>query len=102
MIYLGHELMDAELQPQLGCLVDDDEQHLVVVERLRALGRKHTIELQVVPVAHRSAEAQEDALFSALERSGGWGFAVPRHGNTQAGTCRQPLINSASSARQFG
>src|SRR5688572_13836556 len=95
------ELVYAELHPQLGRLVDDDEKHLIVMKRLRALGRQHAVELQVFPVADRLAQVPVDALAFRFERPCSW-LLVASHGNTQAGTRRQPASNSASSARQCG
>jgi hypothetical protein len=59
------ELVDEELEPQLGGLVLDDEQQLVVLRRvaLRLLGGEQQVEPQVVGVRHLAAEVALDAAF---------------------------------------
>jgi hypothetical protein len=56
------ELVDHQLQPELGCLVLHDEQHLVVVARERALRAQHGLELEIVAVAHRAGEIEARAV----------------------------------------
>jgi hypothetical protein len=69
----GAQLVDHELHPQLGGLVLDDEQHLVVIGGARALRREQAVQSQVVPVAHLAGEIQARAV-----GMGGWIFGV-RH-----------------------
>ena len=52
------QLVQRELHPQLGDLMDDDEEHLVVMLRDRFLRAEDTIELQVAPVGHPPSGAQ--------------------------------------------
>ena len=56
------ELVDHELHPQLGRLVLDDEEHLVVVARERALRAEDLVEVKVVAVAHGAGEVQARAV----------------------------------------
>ena len=51
------ELVEELLEPQLVDLVDDDEQHLVVLVRPRALGAEHLVEGQVAGVGQRGVAA---------------------------------------------
>jgi hypothetical protein len=81
----GAELMTNELQPQLGGLVLDDEQHLVVLSRPGTLRREELIEREVVAIAHlAAAEVDVRALvrgprpLRAATAVGGWfGYRVP-------------------------
>ena len=50
------ELVQHQLHPQLGRLVDDDEQHLVMLLGAGALAGEKLIEMEVVAIAHRRAE----------------------------------------------
>ncbi|MCY1423661.1 hypothetical protein D9M71_393810 [compost metagenome] len=54
----GLELVQHQLHPQLGGLVLDDEQHLVMVRRQRVLGAENTPQVQVVAVAHGVGKIQ--------------------------------------------
>ena len=54
------EFVQAELDPQLARLVDDDEQHLVVLARHQLLRVQHLVELQVLAVADRLVEIPVD------------------------------------------
>ena len=46
----GFELVQAELEPQLARLVDDDEEHLVVLRRARMLRGEDPVEIEVAAV----------------------------------------------------
>ena len=50
------ELVQRQLHPQLGGLVDDDEQHLVVRIGARLLRAEQRVELEIVAVAHCAGE----------------------------------------------
>jgi len=58
----GAKLVEQELEPQLRRLVLDDEEHLVVMDRLgeRLLRREELIELQVARVRHPIGEVGDD------------------------------------------
>ena len=58
------QLVEQQLEPQLGRLVLDDEQQLVVLRRVaaRLLRGEQQVEPQVVAVGHRRAEVALDAL----------------------------------------
>ena len=62
------ELVDHQLHPQLGGLVLDDEQHLVVVRRARALRGEQPLEPQVAAVRRVGREVGDEA--------GVFGFAM--------------------------
>jgi hypothetical protein len=63
------QLVHHQLQPQLGRLVLDDEEQLVVLGRraLRLLGREQEVEPQVVAVGHLRAEVAFDAGFQRAD-----------------------------------
>ena len=65
----GAQLVQEELQPQLGGLVLDDEQQLVVVDggAARLLGREQLVEVQVGGVGQVGPEIPDDPL---LDRPG--------------------------------
>ena len=44
------QLVNEQLEPQLGHLVLDDEQHLVVVSRHRVLGAEQMVQIQVASI----------------------------------------------------
>jgi hypothetical protein len=50
------ELVNGQLHPQLGRLVLDDEEHLVVVAGQRMLRIEQPVEMQIVAIAHLTAE----------------------------------------------
>jgi MFS family permease len=62
------ELVQRQLQPQLGRLVHDDEQHLVMLRRKRPLAVEQPVELQVLAIAHRLAEVGMGAGLRRLLR----------------------------------
>ena len=66
------QLVHHQLQPQLGRLVLDDEQELVVLGRraLGLLGGEQEVEPQVVAVRHLRAEVAFDAGFQMRTFSG--------------------------------
>jgi hypothetical protein len=67
----GAQLVTDELQPQLGGLVLDDEQHLVVLSRPGTLRREELIEREVVAIAHlAAAEVDVRALVRGPRPSG--------------------------------
>ena len=47
LVARGLEFMEAELEPQLARLVDDDEQHLVMRARGRVLRRQDFVEIEI-------------------------------------------------------
>ena len=57
--------MDHQLQPQLGHLMLDDEQHLVVIWRIRQryLRRQQRRQLQIAAVTEPVTQIGGDALF---------------------------------------
>ena len=57
----GGELVDHELHPELGGLVLDDEQHLVVVRRARPLRREQHLEREIAAVGGVGAKRSDDA-----------------------------------------
>ena len=57
------QFVDDELHPQLGGLMLDDEEHLVVVLAERCLGTEQRVELQVARVGHLPGEIGVDAGF---------------------------------------
>src|SRR6185312_1947511 len=59
----GMQLVQHQLDPELGGLVLDDEQHLVVVTGHRVLGREQHVELQVPGVGLLGLEVGADTLF---------------------------------------
>jgi hypothetical protein len=61
----GRELVDDELHPQLRRLVLDDEQHLVVVHRLRqrVLRREQAREVEVAAVGEAIVQVRVDTGF---------------------------------------
>ena len=63
----GGQLVQAQLHPQLGRLVDDDEQHLVVLDRDRALRAQELLEPEVLAVALRLAEIPVDLLVGEVD-----------------------------------
>ena len=65
----GRQLVQHELQPQLGGLVLDDEQQLVVMlgRAERPLRRQQRVEVEVAAVAHAVGEVGDDRL---LDRAG--------------------------------
>ncbi len=85
------ELEMEQLQPELGNLMDDDEEQLVALGRIldRCLERQECVELQEVAVGLAAALGLEVALRPRLQRSldedivlfgGGHGAAVKRIG----------------------
>jgi hypothetical protein len=50
------QLVQQLLEPQLVDLVDDDEQHLVVLVRPRALGAEHLVQRQIGAVGQRGMD----------------------------------------------
>ena len=81
------QLVEEQLHPQLGHLVLDDEEQLVVLRGLaaRVLGREQRPEVEVVPVRHRLREVGGDALLEgALGAVGGvaHGAIVPAPSRT--------------------
>ncbi len=97
----GAELVQAQFHPQFGNLMNDDEQHFVVLVGQGMLSIQQLVEIEVLRVAQRLAEvpmyllvAQIDEWleFAALCAS----FQVL---NTQPGTVRQPASNSRSKRR---
>ena len=63
--HAADELVQHELQPQLGGLVLDDEQQLVVVlgRAQRMLRGQQRVELEVAAVAHAVREVGDDGSF---------------------------------------
>src|SRR5207248_5334944 len=57
----GDELADHQLHPEIGGLVLDDEQHLVVVRRARPLRREQHIEREVAAVGTLGAQVGDDS-----------------------------------------
>jgi hypothetical protein len=55
------ELVDHQLHPQLGGLVLDDEQHLVVVRRARLLRGEQAVEPEVAAVRGIGSEVGDEA-----------------------------------------
>jgi hypothetical protein len=57
------QLVQNQLEPQLGGLVLEDEEQLVVVLRDadRVLGGQHLVELEIPPVRHVDLEVADDA-----------------------------------------
>ena len=53
----GAQLVQHQLHPQLGGLVDDDEQPLVVLVGKRLLAAQEGVELQIVAVGQRSGKS---------------------------------------------
>ena len=53
------QLMQHQFHPQLGSLMLDDEQHLVMVGRARMLGVQNVVQVQVVAITHRLAEVEQ-------------------------------------------
>jgi hypothetical protein len=51
-------LVQHQLHPQLAGLVLDDEQHLVMGGRQRVLGRENLVQMQIVAIAHVTAEVE--------------------------------------------
>ena len=94
------ELVQEQPHPQLRHLVDDDEQHLVLLDGVRLLRVEQLVELQVFAIGLRGAQVpvhafvlQIDSLLSPIVSSN---FSE----KTQRGTWRQPCTSSRSSARQ--
>ena len=56
------QLVDQQLQPQLGDLVLDDEEHLVVVVGDRVLGVEQPVQAEVAAVRHLPGKVGGDAL----------------------------------------
>ena len=54
----GAQFVQDQLQPQLGRLMLDDEQHLVVVAGQQFLRAQHLVERQVIAIAHVLAEVE--------------------------------------------
>jgi len=52
----GRQLVQGQLHPQLGCLVDDDEEQLVMTVGARLLGSEQFVELEVIAVTHGFGE----------------------------------------------
>ncbi len=48
------QFMQHQLEPQLGRLMGDQEQHFVVIRRARLLSAQDFIQMQVVPISHRA------------------------------------------------
>jgi hypothetical protein len=69
LLACGRELVEHELQPELGRLMLDDEQQLVVMEWVaeRALRRQQGGEIEVAAVAHPIREVGDDRI---LDRTG--------------------------------
>ena len=69
------QFVDHQLHPQLGRLVLDDEQHFVVVRRVRQrlLRRQQRVQLQVAAVAQAIAQVGGDALLPIGRWLGGSG-----------------------------
>ena len=55
------QLVDHQLEPELGRLVDHDEQHLVVAVRDRALTAQQAVELEIAAVGQLAREVGRDA-----------------------------------------
>ena len=64
------QLVQRELHPQLGDLMDDDEEHLVVMLRDGFLRAEETIELQVAPVGHPPFGVPMDTLARKIHGTG--------------------------------
>jgi len=60
----GDQLVDRQLHPQLRSLVDDDEQHLVVLTGARLLGGEDRLQLQIAAIAE--VRGQMDALVALI------------------------------------
>jgi hypothetical protein len=63
------QLVQAQLHPQLRRLVDDDEQHLVVLERDRPLRAEDLVQAEVLAVTLRFAEVPMDLLIGKIDRT---------------------------------
>src|SRR3954470_11168839 len=72
----GGELVDHQLHPQLGHLVLHDEQHLVVVQRARALGGQELLEAEVAAIRRVGGELGNDARIILRRRHGPYN-AIP-------------------------
>jgi hypothetical protein len=55
------KLVDHQLHPQLGGLVLDDEQHLVVVRRARLLRAEQAVEAEVAAVGSVGGKVGDEA-----------------------------------------
>ena len=63
----GDDLVQAQLHPQFGGLVDDDEQHFVMAVGERALAGEQLGEAQIVRVGHRLAEIPVHVLAGEVD-----------------------------------
>src|SRR5207344_2475919 len=63
----GPELVERELHPELGNLMDDDEQNFVVVTGDRALGAEDFLELEIAPIVHPPFEVPVDLLAGEID-----------------------------------
>ena len=92
----GVELVDDQPHPELGRLVLDDEQQLVVVLGLaqRVLGAQQPVEVEVAGVGLAPAEVAGDAFLDVAQISGG-----VRGGGSPPGGCLAHSSASSSSRR---
>ncbi|KDB52856.1 hypothetical protein X805_15900 [Sphaerotilus natans subsp. natans DSM 6575] len=72
----GGQLVQHQLHPQLGGLVLDDEQQLVVVRRERLLRGEDLVELQIVAIAHVAGEIELRAFVAHDGLAAGCGRGV--------------------------
>src|SRR5210317_2201970 len=79
------DLVPGKLEPKLAGLVDDDEQHLIVLFRQAVLRIEYVVQMQVLAIGHSAFQVRVDALLEFSEIS--WFLA---HG-------RAPNVSVASS-----
>ena len=98
------EFVEQLLEPQLVHLMNDDEQHLVVVIGQRMLRTQQFVQIEILRITEVFAQIPMDLLVGEIDEALG-----PRrealHGqllNTQAGTVRHPASNSRSRRRYSG
>src|SRR5579883_761557 len=70
------QLMDHQLHPELGRLMLDDEEHLVVIGRERLLRVEQAVEMEIIAIAHLAAEIGVGAA------GGRFGLAAPCQGSS--------------------
>src|SRR5687767_15363060 len=80
--------------------MDDDEEHLVLFDRVRLLGIEQFVELQIFPVGLRRTEVPVHRLALQIDLVVGHVVSDQLSENTQRGTVCQPRTSSRSSARQ--
>ena len=91
------ELVQEQPHPQLRHLVDDDEQHLVLLDGVGLLRVEQLVELQVFAVGLGGAQVPVHAFVLEIDLVVGHVYSFEK---TQRGTWRQPCTSSRSSARQ--